>query len=93
MPLSRRRMVSYTYLPQMAVNVVFSNTYNYYYSQNTAYDASGRALSRYLETPNLAAYPVVSNTYTYYPWTQHPLVGAGGGRLSNLRANNTIFQS
>ena len=48
MPLSRRRMVSYTYRPQMAVNIVFSNTYSYYYSLITTYDAAGRSLSRQL---------------------------------------------
>ena len=62
-------------------NTVFSNTYSYYYSQNTAYDDAGRVLSRSLGGEYLAPIPVVSNTYTYYAWTQQ------GGRLSNLSAD------
>ena len=73
--------VTYDFLDQGAVNTVFSNSYNYYYSLNTAYDAAGRTVSRSLGGTYQAQIPVVSNSYTYYPWTQQ------GGRLSNLGAS------
>ena len=70
--------VSYTYLSQMALKNMFSDTNSYYYLQLAKYDAAGGAVWSGLGAANLGANPVLVSKATFNPWTVQ------GGRLQRL---------
>ena len=70
--------VSYTYLSQMALKNMFSDTNSYYYLQLAKYDAAGGTVWSGLGAANLGANPVLVSKATFNPWAVQ------GGRLQRL---------
>jgi RHS repeat-associated protein len=71
--------LEFTYLPQKALESVFSSTNNYLYLQKATYDAAGRVDVRSLGAPDLASNPLLKTDLEYFGWDQQ------GGRLKTLK--------
>lgn len=85
--------IEYAYLPQSAVENIFSASNRYYYLQLAQYDAAGRVDKIHLGAPNLGSEPVLKTDYDYFAWN----VPNGVGRLRSITtgtpANPTSLQN
>jgi RHS repeat-associated protein len=71
--------LEFTYLPQKALESVFSSSNSYFYLQKATYDAAGRLDVRNLGAPDLVSNPLLKTDLEYFGWDQQ------GGRLKTLK--------